>query len=124
MQGDHGWTVAGAEGEKVLRKLAQRGVVKLFNAIRVCSSLSLSLPSPCCVKAAQSTNEDAGESDLKKEITQQPKMKAIEGPMPPVEASVAGIEKHRPNILGSKGREQACALLLLALIANADIVLT
>ena len=35
VEGDHEWTVAGAEGEKVLRKLAQRGVVKLFNAIRV-----------------------------------------------------------------------------------------
>ena len=31
--------------------------------------------------------------------------------MPPVEASVAGIEKHRPNILGSKGKEQACEFL-------------
>ena len=51
------------------------------------------------------------ESDLKKEITQQPQRKAIEGPMPPVEASVAGIEKHRPNILGSKGKEQACEFL-------------
>jgi len=28
-------TLGGAEAEKVLRKLAQRGVVKLFNAIRV-----------------------------------------------------------------------------------------
>lgn len=93
---EHG--IGGAEKEKELRRLAQRGVVRLFNAI----------------KAAQYTEEAVTKSGVAA-------IKADEGssaghaikdasPAPSAAGSIAGQGPvtRAPNIMGSRGRQEAC----------------
>jgi hypothetical protein len=74
--------VGGAEKERELRRLAQRGVVKFFNAIR----------------AAQGTVEEA------KAPTKRKKMSAGL----PADTPVNGTDRKDFNILGTRGKEAAC----------------
>ena len=79
----------GAEHERVLRRWAQRGVVRLFNAIR----------------AAQVTDQGAQAVDglrRKANIGPPAATNAPEAALP-----AGGVDQARVNLLGTKGKEQA-----------------
>lgn len=89
--------IGGAEKEKELRRLAQRGVVRLFNAI----------------KAAQYTEEAVTKSGVSaiKAADAPSSAKAIKdaSPAPTTSGSAAGLlpVTRAPNVLGSRGRQEA-----------------
>jgi len=85
---DEGVQTTSAELEKSLKRLAQKGVVKLFNAIR----------------AAQATEEEVKDGEGSKH-------KLIRTTAPSTVLPGDGIDKSRANVLGTKGKEQALANL-------------
>ncbi|KAK9897344.1 hypothetical protein P389DRAFT_194969 [Cystobasidium minutum MCA 4210] len=97
------YALGGAEKEKELRRLAQRGVVRLFNAI----------------KAAQYTeetvNKTGGVAAIKAEEAGSSSRQAIKdaSPAPSSTGSIAGMQPvtRAPNVLGSRGRQEALANL-------------
>lgn len=92
------YAIGGADKEKELRRLAQRGVVRLFNAI----------------KAAQYTEESATKSGVAaiKAAETQSSARAIKdaSPAPSAMGSTAGLlpVTRASNMLGSRGRQEAC----------------
>lgn len=91
------YALGGAEKEKELRRLAQRGVVRLFNAI----------------KAAQYTEETVNKSGVAAIKAEEPtsSRQAIKdgSPAPSATGSIAGVQPvtRAPNVLGSRGRQEA-----------------
>ncbi|ORY80746.1 Rrp15p-domain-containing protein [Leucosporidium creatinivorum] len=88
-EGEGGKVESGAEREKRLRKLAQRGVVRLFNAIG----------------AAQGAPEKAEREEAKKrkrEEEEAEERRNAEG------AGPGGKVTRRPNVLGGRGKGEAC----------------
>lgn len=82
----------GAEREKRLRKLAQRGVVRLFNAIG----------------AAQGTagkDKDVEEQEKRKKLAV--KVGVKEGATGSATNPTGGLSR-RPNVLGARGKNEAC----------------
>ena len=82
----------GAEREKRLRKLAQRGVVRLFNAIGAAQGAPLKAEK----EEAKKRKREAGESDAGSTATT---TVGIEGP--------GGKVLRRPNVLGGRGKGEA-----------------
>lgn len=96
VEGETGET--GAEREKRLRKLAQRGVVRLFNAIGAAQGAPLKAEK----EEAKKRKREAGESDAGSTATT---TVGIEGP--------GGKVLRRPNVLGGRGKGEARECLLL-----------
>lgn len=90
------YSIGGAEKEKELRRLAQRGVVRLFNAI----------------KAAQYTEETGSKSSVAAIKAEDAASRAIKdaSPAPSASESVVGMlpVTRASNVLGSRGRQEAC----------------
>ncbi|KAA1065551.1 hypothetical protein PGT21_002948 [Puccinia graminis f. sp. tritici] len=115
VQGDRKWSdegayVGGASQEKTLRRLAQTGVVKLFNAIRAAQNVD-----DQDVKAALTTLSGAQKRKLNKLVGEKASKKALENPDPSAEVQVpegeASVGRFKPNVLGSRGKDEALANL-------------
>lgn len=104
-------TESGAEREKRLRRLAQRGVVRLFNAIGAAQGA----PDKADRDEAKRRKLEANGSDAGSTATTTAAM---------IEASRAGGNvSRRPNVLGGRGKGEACAFNLLWSLTNkADLL--
>ena len=109
------YSVGGADKEKELRRLAQKGAVRLFNAI----------------KAAQSTEKNASDVQIKSKVsTLSREGKAQVKEASPVDSVISsghttkhalntiGAEKGKLNLLGSRGQQEARKLLLFSCSAR------
>lgn len=92
------YAIGGAEKEKELRRLAQRGVVRLFNAIKAAqyTEETVTKSGVAAIKADDSTSAGRAIKDA--------------SPAPSAAGSVAGMlpVTRASNVLGSRGRQEAC----------------
>lgn len=86
----------GAEREKRLRKLAQRGVVRLFNAIGA-------------AQGAVGKDKDVEEQEKRKKLAVKVGIAAGENGL----ASAGPTVSRRPNVLGARGKNEACEWSLM-----------
>ncbi|KAG0150390.1 hypothetical protein CROQUDRAFT_668533 [Cronartium quercuum f. sp. fusiforme G11] len=99
--------VGGVTQEKALRRLAQTGVVKLFNAIRAAQNVAdteIDATAPINLSGAQKRklNKLAGSKSLNKSTLEKEEVR---------DESETVVSRVKPNVLGSKGKEQALANL-------------
>ncbi|OAV91774.1 hypothetical protein, variant [Puccinia triticina 1-1 BBBD Race 1] len=115
VQGDRKWSeegayVGGASQEKTLRRLAQTGVVKLFNAIRAAQNVDDE-----DAKASLTTLSGAQKRKLNKLVGDKLSKKAAENPDPAALADAPegepSVGRFKPNVLGSRGKDEALANL-------------
>lgn len=85
-------TESGAEREKRLRRLAQRGVVRLFNAIG----------------AAQGAPDKAERDEAKRRKLEAAGSDAASTATTTIEGKAGGNVSRRPNVLGGRGKGEAC----------------
>ncbi|EGG10463.1 uncharacterized protein MELLADRAFT_60183 [Melampsora larici-populina 98AG31] len=101
--------VGGVGHEKVLRRLAQTGVVKLFNAIRAAQNVvedEAGQPfAPVSLSGAQKRklNKLAGSKPLEKSVEHEKEEKD--------QTNEGLVSKTKSNVLGSRGKEQALSNL-------------
>lgn len=93
------YAIGGAEKEKELRRLAQRGVVRLFNAIKAAQYTEETVTKSGGVAAIANTEEETSSSSRQ----------AIKDASPAPPAGIAGMQPvtRAPNVLGSRGRQEA-----------------
>ncbi|PLW56648.1 hypothetical protein PCANC_05115 [Puccinia coronata f. sp. avenae] len=104
--------VGGASQEKTLRRLAQTGVVKLFNAIRAAQNVDdqdpqASLTTTLSGAQKRKLNKLVGDKASKKCLIDDPdapsETPALEGE--------GAVTRSKPNVLGSRGKDEALANL-------------
>ncbi|KAH9452149.1 hypothetical protein MJO28_008998 [Puccinia striiformis f. sp. tritici] len=107
---DEGAYVGGASQETTLRRLAQTGVVKLFNAIRAAQNID-----DQDSKAALATLSGAQKRKLNKLVGEKNAKKALENGDTPIAPEVpegeGTVGRFKPNVLGSRGKDEALANL-------------
>lgn len=107
---DEGAYIGGASQEKALRRLAQTGVVKLFNAIRAAQNVDEE-----DAKASLPTLSGAQKRKLNKLVGSKigKKDSQVDDTVNPTEVPEAenAVGRFKPNILGSRGKDEALANL-------------
>jgi len=100
--------VGGASQEKTLRRLAQTGVVQLFNAIRAAQNVD-DLDPKLSVAA---TLSGAQKRKLNKLVGDKASKKSLENPDSPADPQAeVTVARSKPNVLGSRGKDEALANL-------------
>lgn len=103
--GEDGGAETGAEREKRLRRLAQRGVVRLFNAIGAAQGA----PAKADKEEAKKRKREAGlESEMGSTATGYTGVGA--------EGEEGKKTLRRPNVLGGRGKGEACKSQFLLLL--------
>ena len=94
----------GADKEKELRRLAQKGAVRLFNAIKVAQSTE---------KTAESATAPTRQAAVKSVARNQLKEASPTGSLTPSvvsskpSLSIAGSDRNKSNLLGTRGKQEA-----------------
>lgn len=94
----------GADKERELRRLAQRGTVKLFNAIKAAQTTAIKAESGAAVVALPAPRSAAASRAIKEAS---PAVSVT----PSVASNAAGIasaHSRSANLLGTKGKQEAC----------------
>lgn len=107
------YTTGGADKERELRRLAQRGAVRLFNAIKAAQSTATEASAAAAPATTRTASIRASASRAIKEASPAASV-ASTGSAKLAEDPLASADKRKLNLMGGRGKQEACEWSFLA----------